>query len=275
MSIINNLPQPKPHLTYNLEHIYTGTGATKWTHVFTRDYKLVLIFGVQTDSDNNSDNYLKVFDTDKGSQVNGTGTNSQRNMVDDMWTPFKIKEDGVTAGTAFTYDIDKNTLSVAGGSNPYNFTRVCYKENVHQGNPIYGYSSHRCTFWIIGINFGVSFSDTRTTLWTNSSATSDFANQTITLSSPAGNFNKIRVFYKLDKTKVETCYLDYQVSNIVSSGDNGRMAIMTYNNSNNYARSMYFSGTGYNQLIIDSATALGTSGTDNSLLIPTSVVGLR
>lgn len=275
MSIINNLPQPQPHLFHKLEHIYIATSATKWTHTFSRDYNFVLIFGVQTDSDNNADNYLKVFDTDKGNQVNGTGSNSQRNMIDDMWVPFKLTKDGVAAGTNFTYDIDKNTLNVAGGNNPYNFTRVCYKENVKKGDVIYGYSGHRCTFWIIGIDYGTSFSDMRTILWTNGDTGSDFTNQTITLDSGARNFDTIRIYYKLVKGAPETIYMDYQVSNLTSDADSGRMAIMTYTNSKNYVRSICFNGTNYDKLIIDSATVVGASGTDNSLLIPTYVAGIR
>ena len=144
-----------------------------------------------------------------------------------------------------------------------------------KGDVIYGYSGHRCTFWIIGIDYGTSFSDMRTILWTNLDTGSDFANQTITLDSGARNFDTIRIYYKLVKGAPETIYMDYQVSNLTSDADSGRMAIMTYTNSKNYVRSICFNGTNYDKLIIDSATVVGASGTDNSLLIPTYVAGIR
>lgn len=152
MSIINNLPFNKVGIKVYNEHTYTATGAIYQSHTFSRDYDLVVIFALQIDTDNNKDNYLKVFSTDKGAQVNSTAATSQRNMIDDMWEPLKIN--GGTAGaTEFSNEIDQNTLLLQGSSNPYSFSRTCYKEDVKQGENIYMYSGHKGAFWIIGITY--------------------------------------------------------------------------------------------------------------------------
>lgn len=126
-------------------------GSTSMNYAFTGNYDAVVVFGVHLDSDNNADNYIKVFDTAAGA--------GKDVITGGMWTPFKPTASTGTfpiAATSFSNDIDKNTLIRI--TNSYScFSRAQYKTNVKAGDTIYCYSSHGGAwgpvFFVIGFNW--------------------------------------------------------------------------------------------------------------------------
>lgn len=117
---------------------------------------------------------------------------------------------------------------------------------------------------------------TETTLWTNSSPTSNFAAQSVTLSQSIANYSYIKIKWRgstsittessiiIEKSELQSATEDANTNNIGF----GRKASTSY-----MRRVFYVSGT---SLKFDAANGLGgTTGTNNSLAIPTSVIGMK
>lgn len=135
--------------TFVLDGIYTVTSnMTKGTYTITNNYDLMFAFSLMVDSDNNGDNFVKVFSSDQGS-----ASSSIKNVISNIWEPFKLIG-GTAAATSFDNAIDQNTLNFTNSPSSYKgFSAVRYKENVLQDELAYIYASHAATVWFIGINY--------------------------------------------------------------------------------------------------------------------------
>lgn len=133
-----------------------------------------------------------------------------------------------------------------------------------------------------GAGFAVATKPTKTetTLWTNSSPTSTFANTTVTLSQSIENFDYIK--FRIASTKSNTAE-SYQAESIFSVADVKRSTTTTYapqciissrsTSGGQYVRRfLYESNT---SLSISSGQQIaGTSG-NNNYVIPLSIVGIK
>ena len=148
MPTFNELPILMP-LTATLDGIYTiTTNMTKGTYTIKNNYDLMLAFSLTVDSDNNGDNFVKVFSSDQGS-----ASSSIKNVVNDIWEPFKLVG-GTAAATSFSNEIDQNTLNFTNSPSSYKgFSAIRYKENVLQNELAYVYAAHAATVWFVGINY--------------------------------------------------------------------------------------------------------------------------
>lgn len=134
------------------------TQASLFTHNFQANYKKVIVIIDMNDTNNNGDNYCKVFD----SQKSNTTFTTWKDDVSDSWDKCKLG-DYVSSGCAlasvdssYTNDKDKNaTIYYAHGvSGASCFFEVSYKDNVKQGDSAYIYVNtyRRCLVTILGIS---------------------------------------------------------------------------------------------------------------------------
>lgn len=118
--------------------------------------------------------------------------------------------------------------------------------------------------------------DAETTLWTNSSPTSSFGAQNVTLSQSIQNFNYIKIICRAStsvSTTSEAIYSKSFVLSCVSGNAAPRMALSTRTGSQSYVRIVnYASDT---QIYFDTGHKRATSGDTNGYVIPTSIVGLK
>lgn len=133
----------------------------------------------------------------------------------------------------------------------------------------YAYSSQPSSGYTNGWN-------SETTLWTNSSATSSFGAQNVTLSQSIQNFNYIKIICRAStsvSTTSEAIFSKSFVLSCVSGNAAPRMALSTRTGSQSYVRIInYASDT---QIYFDTAHKRATSGDTNGYVIPTSIVGLK
>lgn len=119
---------------------------------------------------------------------------------------------------------------------------------------------------------------TETTLWTNSSPTSSFANQTVTLSQSITAFDYIRIYFRTQNTQdneFSAIYLASEVNTWVESSSTPRpFGILCGNQGTNTRKRlvMYVSNT---SLSLSHATGVNNSTTVDAALIPTKITGLK
>lgn len=116
---------------------------------------------------------------------------------------------------------------------------------------------------------------TETSLWTNSAPTSNFASQSVSLSESMDNFKYIGIKYKRTTTSTDSITVIILVSEfkLATDGSTNYHIGLGGNNTNTYTRRcVYQSNT---TIGFANAGRIGTSGTDNSLIIPTEILGLN
>lgn len=114
-----------------------------------------------------------------------------------------------------------------------------------------------------------------TTLWTNNSPTSSFASQTVTLSDYVSNYDYIKITFRLSTSSTDTLSIlvpkeDYSKYDGTSSG----AGVMHVNSNTGYCRlARTFTGTSIN--FAPCWTVFAAAGSNNNLLIPVSIVGIK
>ena len=123
-------------------------------------------------------------------------------------------------------------------------------------------------------------SGTETTLWTNSSPTSSFAGQTITLSEIFTNFRYLKIVGRLstsDSTETVAIYPVDFVKRWNQGTPDGRGALNVAISGSNYMRNIYIAtadiGT-YIKLSFDNALKVGATTSANTNVIPTQIIGI-
>lgn len=118
--------------------------------------------------------------------------------------------------------------------------------------------------------------DSGTTLWSNSSPTSSFSTQTVTLNQSIENFDYIKFNCRggtSSTTTGEAVYSKEYAKLCVSGNNNPRMIMVSSVSSSRYVRTIiYVSAT---QMTIDNGHKYNANGDTNSYCIPTSIVGYK
>ena len=109
----------------------------KITYTFDDNYDSVYIVLTQGDSDNNADNWMKVYNIDKGAY-----STNLKNDITDAWTPYKPSGTVTYAATSFTNAQDQNTVVLGRASSYYYYLNVQYKYDIKENDIIYIYCSH-------------------------------------------------------------------------------------------------------------------------------------
>lgn len=118
--------------------------------------------------------------------------------------------------------------------------------------------------------------ETATLLWENSNPSASFASQTITLSDTIENYKKLRIeVYRSS----ENYNIDFDMtdpSDFNGSSSISRMSICakSADNTNIYARYMYFNG-GYNKLYFSNGTRVGGTNTSGNICKPAKIYGIK
>ena len=118
---------------------------------------------------------------------------------------------------------------------------------------------------------------TETVLWTNSSPTTSFNAQTVTLSDDIDNYDEIKINYKQSSTNSLSASVSIPVSDlknmtIQASGIFFAIASMNSSSIGYFRRVGYASDT---QIEFTTAYRVNNSGTDATMAIPTSIVGCK
>ena len=116
----------------------------------------------------------------------------------------------------------------------------------------------------------------RTVLWENSSPTSAFANQTLTLLDDITNYDFLRVSWRYQQADAMECYEDIPVADFIANG-----ADLTYGTK--YVLGIY--GGVYavrtvtyatnTTIVIGTATRVGGTNTYTNCVIPLKIVGIK
>lgn len=115
-----------------------------------------------------------------------------------------------------------------------------------------------------------------TTLWTNSSPTSNFAAQTITLLQDIDNFDYLKITYRLSTSASTELSLIISVQDFKNTADaNGKGVITLNSKSSNviYARLIYYASD--TSVSVTVAYKIGSSGNSQAYSIPTKISGLK
>ena len=130
---------------------------------------------------------------------------------------------------------------------------------------------------------------TETTLWSNSSGTSNFDAQSVTLSDNMSNYDYIGFKYRTSTSinTISTMLVSYEdvyksrISNLSSASDGTNTIYLgvhygTNADTNTYAREVYYTGvkTLYFRKTIR-GIATGSAGTDISRCIPLQIIGYK
>lgn len=134
----------------------------------------------------------------------------------------------------------------------------------------YAYSSQPSTGYTYGWN-------SETTLWTNSSPTSTFAAQTVTLSSSLANYNYVKITVAIDTSTTSTKLIDYiwprsQFTTFTSTNSNPQGVIAARTTTN---RVRLIQCTSNTQVTFGAASGVGATGTGNTTVIPLYIKGLK
>ena len=118
---------------------------------------------------------------------------------------------------------------------------------------------------------------TETTLWTNSSPTSNFAYQTVSLSDSMDNYDFLAFYWRISTSNASETHLIIPVSEFKKEDNTLTLTfkslIGVQYNAATYARLLaYISET---QSVLGTAYQLGGSATNNSLIIPTKIIGMK
>ena len=173
-------------------------------------------------------------------------------------------------GTAFNSGMVK--MSAAG---------YAYTDQAEQVNPTPGGVEFTYGLKIMNSN-GFAFSTlprggfSETTLWTNSSPTSSFAAQDVTLSQSFTNFDYIKINWRATKSNTTAASMIVPPSvlqNSSATANSNNVEFGTHTGSTVRARSIRYSSN--TKLSISTAYNVNTSGNSTDYAIPTSIVGLK
>ena len=150
---------------------------------------------------------------------------------------------------------------------------TCYQQGTNTAS-----NANSIPLEILGLNeldHGKRFDET--TLWTNNAPTNTFAGQSVTISEDMDNFDYIKVKFRLSTTDATESSCSFVVSELkqfttTSISPVGSIAGYTAS-STSYAR--FISYESDTSIKITGGFRLNTSGSSNSVLIPTSIVGCK
>ena len=132
-------------------------------YTFTGNYSQAMIVFAALDGDNNGDNFLKVYSSNKGYNAQEAPPSSAWKNTTDEWSYFQldniIKPTDVdtNAGVAatnskYTNTSDYNKDVFRTLSNRYVISCVAYKNNIQAGDKAYIYASHGALIYIFGVS---------------------------------------------------------------------------------------------------------------------------
>lgn len=117
---------------------------------------------------------------------------------------------------------------------------------------------------------------TETTLWTNSSPTSTFAAQSVTLSQSLSNFDYIRFEYRFSTSNSASYSVIIKASDVTNSlTTSGNFTIALMVRSSSYYRSRRVTYNSLTSLEVSLAWDSNHAGSSNSEAIPTKIVGMK
>lgn len=111
----------------------------------------------------------------------------------------------------------------------------------------------------------------KTVLWENSSPTSDFASQAVTLSDDITNYDVIRFTYKDSKSGTDIDYIETSVADFLETV--GGASFIGFVSSQSYCRRICFSTI--TEISFSNNLRLNASGTSNSTNIPLKIIGIK
>lgn len=125
--------------------------------------------------------------------------------------------------------------------------------------------------------------ETATTLWTNPSPSSAFAEQTVNLTlngqaESMRNYDVLRIYFKYTYTSSDIIHVDIPVDDFISVGDSNTLSVSKYmmgarTQSYYYVRIvLYASDT---SILVSTCARRNSSGQDNSYVIPTQIEGIK
>ena len=117
---------------------------------------------------------------------------------------------------------------------------------------------------------------TETVLWTNSSPTSSFADQTITLSDSIDNYSSLGVTFKLSTTEEMSCTIKLSVEDFKKCTNSATIlnpASCAKISNLAYARRFYCASD--TTIYFAASYRLNTSGTNNAANIPIQIIGIK
>ena len=125
-------------------NVTTSGNMAKNSYTFTDDYKIVFVYMIMCDSDNNGDNFMKCYSTEQTE----TSYTNLLNITTNEWDyikPIIVSDTGrPEINNKYTNDKDKNKdiffLTYSSTYNSYCFTCIAYKCNVKKGESVYTYA---------------------------------------------------------------------------------------------------------------------------------------
>ena len=118
----------------------------------------------------------------------------------------------------------------------------------------------------------------KTVLWENSSPTSDFSAQTITLSDDITNYDMLEVVWLRSKNATDKNTIQFSVADIINNGNASgvakcRICIGEYDGSLNTARLVYYVSNTQLGISVDYRFGASTTYTDSD--IPLKIIGIK
>ena len=134
-----------------------------------------------------------------------------------------------------------------------------------------------------GYLYATQEGSSETTLWTNSSPTSNFNSQSVSLSDDYTNYKKIRFYYRVSTSDDTETYIEYDkavidtwlVQGSTASGYKNVGTITFQNGSYTYTRPIRRGSSGDNSFYIYVAYRLNTQANLQTHGIPTKITGLQ
>lgn len=113
-----------------------------------------------------------------------------------------------------------------------------------------------------------------TVLWTNSSPTSSFSAQAVTLSDDMNNYTYLKVCWRMSTSDSTSMYILIPVAEFVSyTNDNNPYPAFTARITSIYVRRTYYISDTSMQII--SAYQMGGTPINNNYVIPTEIYGVK
>lgn len=122
---------------------------------------------------------------------------------------------------------------------------------------------------------GASSELTETTLWTNSSPSTSFSDQSVTLSESVENFKYIAFYVRTSESDNTESYVICDVDELktyIASGTHPELCMASRVNNQQFTRMVFYVDTTH--IKYDNAYELTGAPTRNSYVIPTKIVGL-
>ena len=115
-----------------------------------------------------------------------------------------------------------------------------------------------------------------TTLWTNSSPTSSFATQTVTLSNGISNYSYIKIVYRASNTVEEESYLYVPQAKMISStetNDYNIVGLCNYGTSYRYIRFAFYASD--TSIKFSDCGRWKNNANGNTICVPISIIGVN